>query len=37
MGVFLTVAIISRNVWKQVRQWLARQEAAAAPTQVPTS
>jgi len=32
MGVFLTVAIISRNVWKQVRQWLARQESAAAPT-----
>lgn len=27
-GVFLTVAIISRNVWTQVRQWLAAQERA---------
>lgn len=28
-GVFVTVAIISRNVWTQVRQWLAAQELAA--------
>jgi hypothetical protein len=30
LGVFLTVAIISRNIWYQVRQWLLRQESAAA-------
>ena len=28
-GVFVTVAIISRNVWMQVRQWLAAKELAA--------
>ena len=28
-GVFVTVAIISRNVWMQVRQWVAAQELAA--------
>jgi hypothetical protein len=28
-GVFVTVAIISRNVWTQVRQWVAAQELAA--------
>ncbi|AYQ26641.1 MULTISPECIES: hypothetical protein [unclassified Polaromonas] len=28
-GVFVTVAIISRNVWTQVRQWLAAKELAA--------
>ncbi|MCZ8254199.1 MAG: hypothetical protein O9327_00790 [Polaromonas sp.] len=28
-GVFITVAIISRNVWTQVRQWLAAKELAA--------
>jgi quinol-cytochrome oxidoreductase complex cytochrome b subunit len=28
-GVFVTVAIISRNVWTQVRQWIAAQELAA--------
>ena len=28
-GVFLTVAIISRNVWTQVRQWVAARELAA--------
>lgn len=28
-GVFVTVAIISRNVWMQVRQWMAAQELAA--------
>lgn len=27
-GVFVTVAIISRNVWTQVRQWLAAKELA---------
>ncbi|WP_457279998.1 hypothetical protein [Polaromonas sp. P5_D5] len=27
-GVFVTVAIISRNVWMQVRQWLAAKELA---------
>ncbi|MFM9879178.1 MAG: hypothetical protein ACKVOO_02045 [Burkholderiaceae bacterium] len=30
-GVFATVAIISRNVWAQVRHMLAVQSAAAAP------
>jgi hypothetical protein len=36
MGVFISVAIISRNIWQQVRQWLARQEsAAAAPAKEP--
>ncbi len=29
-GVFLTVAIISRNVWTQVRQWIAAQQTDAA-------
>jgi hypothetical protein len=29
-GVFLTVAIISRNVWAQVRQWVAAQRVDAA-------
>lgn len=29
-GVFLTVAIISRNVWTQVRQWIATQRVDAA-------
>ena len=29
-GVFATVALISRNVWAQVRMWLARQDMAAA-------
>ena len=29
-GVFLTVAIISRNVWTQVRQWVAAQRVDAA-------
>lgn len=29
-GVFLTVAIISRNVWTQVRQWIAAQRVDAA-------
>jgi quinol-cytochrome oxidoreductase complex cytochrome b subunit len=28
-GVFVTVAIISRNVWTQVRQWVAAQTLAA--------
>lgn len=28
-GVFATVAIISRNVWMQVRQWIAARELAA--------
>lgn len=28
-GVFVTVAIISRNVWTQVRQWVAAQNLAA--------
>lgn len=28
-GVFSTVAIISRNVWTQVRQWIAAKELAA--------
>jgi len=28
-GVFATVAIISRNVWTQVRQWIAAKELAA--------
>lgn len=28
-GVFLTVAIISRNVWTQVRQWIATQRVDA--------
>lgn len=28
-GVFVTVAIISRNVWMQVRQWVAAQNLAA--------
>jgi len=28
-GVFLTVAIISRNVWTQVRQWVAARDLAA--------
>jgi hypothetical protein len=28
-GVFFTVAIISRNVWMQVRQWVAAKELAA--------
>jgi hypothetical protein len=28
-GVFATVAIISRNVWTQVRQWMATKELAA--------
>jgi quinol-cytochrome oxidoreductase complex cytochrome b subunit len=28
-GVFLTVAIISRNVWTQVRQWIAAQRVDA--------
>jgi hypothetical protein len=28
-GVFATVAVISRNVWTQVRQWLAARELAA--------
>lgn len=28
-GVFVTVAIISRNVWTQVRQWVAAQELTA--------
>lgn len=28
-GVFATVALISRNVWAQVRMWLARQEVAS--------
>lgn len=28
-GVFATVAIISRNVWTQVRQWMAAKELAA--------
>ena len=27
-GVFVTVAIISRNVWMQVRQWVAAKELA---------
>lgn len=27
-GVFVTVAIISRNVWTQVRQWVAAQNLA---------
>jgi hypothetical protein len=27
-GVFFTVAIISRNVWTQVRQWVAARELA---------
>lgn len=32
-GVFLTVALIARNVWTQVRQWIAAQrvDAAARP------
>jgi len=30
MGVFISVAIILRNIWQQVRQWLTRQETAAA-------
>ncbi len=29
-GVFLTVAIISRNVWTQVRQWVTAQRVEAA-------
>jgi len=29
-GVFLTVAIISRNVWTQVRQWVSAQRMDAA-------
>lgn len=28
-GVFATVAIISRNVWTQVRQWVAARDMAA--------
>jgi cytochrome c biogenesis factor len=28
-GVFVTVAIIARNVWTQVRHWIAAQELAA--------
>ena len=36
MGVFVSVAIISRNIWQQVRQWLTRQESAA-PAPAPAS
>jgi hypothetical protein len=43
-GVFATVAIISRNVWTQVRQWIAARElsahlqsARAAPAELPVT
>jgi len=36
-GVFATVAIISRNVWTQVRQWLAAKELAAHVRNVPAA
>ena len=36
-GVFLTVAIISRNVWTQVRQWIATQRVDAAARAIETA
>ena len=36
-GVFVTVAIISRNVWTQVRQWIAAQELAAHMSAAPSA
>jgi hypothetical protein len=36
-GVFATVALISRNVWTQVRMWLARQDMASAMSSAPAT
>mgnify|MGYP001765466759 CR=1 FL=1 len=36
-GVFATVALISRNVWSQVRMWLARQDMASAMRSAPAT
>lgn len=33
-GVFVTVAIISRNVWSQVRQWVAARDMVTPPMAV---